>query len=93
MKFYYSKDFYLKLTISRGRLLKTGSTILEKAEAGVKGLVPTNTINDEEGDNIFSIIPNNQNIKGIKVGDTCFLKITDQNTFAGLVILNVNIVK
>ncbi|WP_347962912.1 hypothetical protein [Lactococcus formosensis] len=39
----------MKLTISRGRLLKTGATILEKAEAGVKGLVPTNTINDEEG--------------------------------------------
>lgn len=66
---------------------------MEKAEAGVKGLVPTNTINDEEGNNIFSIIPNNQNIKGIKVGDTCFLKITDQNTLAGLVILNFNIVK
>ncbi|MDG6143479.1 hypothetical protein [Lactococcus formosensis] len=83
----------MKLTISRGRLLKSGSTILEKAKAGVKGLVPTNTINDEEGDNIFSIIPNNQNIKGIKVGDTCFLKITDQNTFTGLVSLNVDIVK
>ncbi|MDG6155556.1 hypothetical protein NF716_04165 [Lactococcus formosensis] len=66
---------------------------MEKAKAGVKGLVPTNTINDEEGDNIFSIIPNNQNIKGIKVGDTCFLKITDQNTFTGLVSLNVDIVK
>ncbi|WP_416037299.1 hypothetical protein ACL43R_05355 [Lactococcus formosensis] len=82
-----------KLPISRGRLLKSGSTILEKAEAGVKDLVPTNTINDEEGNNISSIIPNNQNIKGIKAGDTCFLKITGQNTFAGLVSLNIDIVK
>ncbi|WP_285012683.1 hypothetical protein [Lactococcus formosensis] len=64
-----------------------------KSEAGVKGLVPADTIKDEEGNNIFSIIPNDQNIKGIKAGDTCFLKITDQNTFAGLVILNVDIVK
>lgn len=73
-----------------GKSFKIRADHIEKSEAGVKGLVPTNTINDEEGNNIFSIIPNNQNIKA---GDTCFLKITDQNTLTGLVILNINIVK
>lgn len=76
-----------------GKTFKIKVDHIGKSEGGIKGLVPTNTIKDEDGNNIFSIIPNDQNIKDIKAGDTCFLKITDQNTFAGLVILNVDIVK
>lgn len=64
-----------------------------KSDAGIKGIVPLDTIKNEDGENIFSIIPNDQNIKDIKAGDTVYLKITEQNTFAGLVILNVDIVK
>ena len=59
-------------------------------EGGIKGIVPVDTIKDENGDNIFSIIPNDQgNIKA-KAGDTAYLKITHQTSLVGLVILNVD---
>lgn len=58
-------------------------------ESGIKGIVPVTDIKDENGENIFSIIPENQgNIKA-KKGDTVYLKIKAQNSFAGLVIVYV----